>query len=671
MLLVVLSSLVVVAVVQHANFVVARRMCKCDGTDASVFIETTGTYVSCLTEENGEPGTNSDFVGAMAVADDVPNPKLVLRVIYKCLTSVGGDVRFDQPPNPGSPADKLFENAKLPNLKRIAFRKLKTAHGRFSIQFNKFLTKLQIPRLETTGTEGLSPPVVTGFFVKSNPIKIVSAPKLTTTVDFVIGGNAPVDSQKQKVPSGNAFLKKVNVPKLKSISGKITINNNAALQKVILRQLTMTPVMDICTAISKIDVFIGLGWTFDVFIKAPKLCGRKKKKKDKKKKKKDKPTNLLGATSTLPACARTSECMVGWPNTPPNTPCCPPVNTTQGQQVNPFNGYWCCQWKPSHVTMTNNCGKDVKLWGQTESGISAYVVGRATEVKFEPGGGFVPALEARFTFSFITTAGNDLPPIAEEAVVLEMNPSEPPADNLIRAPSSDDPFFWWPQVIPSNFIAQKGFTDLNLDVAFWSAEGKLACDQVGGSQATSRARTQFKTSDCASLAPYALDPGFLQKTCYPACPGNPGQRMDPDPSKCPTVNQSCVITPAVCPDGKQDAPCTPVKASVFNSYAKYASENTLTCKGGKWWKSPPSVGFGYREDWKSTPMTYTLDSSATFECWGGADVSSQPGPEGFAGYCPGGFPIEGGYVTVTMCPAGEGSDMKLLKGDGTEPCDAP
>ncbi|GHP03730.1 hypothetical protein PPROV_000248500 [Pycnococcus provasolii] len=248
-MLLVLSSLLLVAVVQHANFVVARRLrrtCKCDGSDASVFIETTGTYISCLTEEKGEPGTNSPFVGAMAVADDVPNPKLVLRVIYKCLTSVGGDVRFDQPPNPGSPADKLFENAKLPNLKRIAFRKLKTARGRFSIQFNKFLTKLQIPRLETTGTEGLgftegedldSPPVVTGFFVKSNPIKIVNAPKLTRTVDFVIGGNAPVDPTKPKVPSGNAFLKKVNVPKLKSISGKITINNNAALKKVIFAYL--------------------------------------------------------------------------------------------------------------------------------------------------------------------------------------------------------------------------------------------------------------------------------------------------------------------------------------------------------------------------------------------------------------------------------------------------
>ena len=75
--------------------------------------------------------------------------------------------------------------------------------------------------------------------VLSNPIKILNAPKLTSTVDFVIGGNAPVDPEctKPKVPSGNAFLKKVNVPKLKSISGKITINNNAALKKVIFAYL--------------------------------------------------------------------------------------------------------------------------------------------------------------------------------------------------------------------------------------------------------------------------------------------------------------------------------------------------------------------------------------------------------------------------------------------------
>ena len=171
---------------------------------------------------------------------------------------------------------------------RIAFRKLKTARGRFSIQFNKNLTKLQIPRLETTGTVirleqfAIQVPLRNfGFYVKSNPIfKIVNAPKLTRTVDFVIGGNAPVDPTKPKVPSGNAFLKKVNVPKLKSISGKITINNNAELKKVILPQLIMTPVVDICFANSK----------YDVFIKAPKLCGRKTKKDKKGKKgtKKDK-----------------------------------------------------------------------------------------------------------------------------------------------------------------------------------------------------------------------------------------------------------------------------------------------------------------------------------------------------------------------------------------------
>ncbi|XRA95999.1 hypothetical protein NFJ02_01g36950 [Pycnococcus provasolii] len=122
----------------------------------------------------------------------------------------------------------------------------------------------------------------TNLQVLSNPIKIVNAPKLTSTVDFVIGGNAPVDPEctKPKVPSGNAFLKKVNVPKLKSISGKITINNNAALKKVILPQLIQTNVVNICFANSK----------YDVFIKAPKLCGRKTKKDKKGKKgtKKDK-----------------------------------------------------------------------------------------------------------------------------------------------------------------------------------------------------------------------------------------------------------------------------------------------------------------------------------------------------------------------------------------------
>jgi len=363
------------------------------------------------------------------------------------------------------------------------------------------------------------------------------------------------------------------------------------------------------------------------------------------------PADYRLLTESSPTCARTSSCMDGYMENKPGS-CCPAVQDGS----NPYNGYWCCQWQPSKVTMTNKCSKDVKVWGQTSPGAyDAKVIAAGQDQVFAAGAGFVPALEERFTFSFITAARNDRPPSTEQEVVFEMNPY---AGNQIG-----DQDFWWPQVIHSSFITQKGFTDLNLDVAFLQDDNHLVCDDQSGSSGFSRARTQFKTSECASLGEHAMDSGFEQKTCVPTCPGDSTTILDPN--TCPTVSQSCVIKSAICPGGHQDAPCTPVEAPEYNTFAKYGSENSLQCKGGKWWRSPPSVGNGWREDWKSTPMTYTKDASATFECWD----AGKPGPEGM-NFCD--FPIQGGSIAITMCPGfTEDSSASKLKGDGTEPCDAP
>lgn len=340
-------------------------------------------------------------------------------------------------------------------------------------------------------------------------------------------------------------------------------------------------------------------------------------------------------------------------------------------------------FKVASITIANKCSKEVKIWGQTLKEIQgcqrgdgkhcfdARVIASGATKKFTAADPeqFVPALDERFDLSFVTTLGSNHQPGDPDGVVYEMNPME---FKIGAAPGDwqgkeTQQLYTWPKTIHSSFVTQFGYSDLNLDIAFWKNDDfkSLVCsDSNPVSAKFSRARTQFDTSACPTQKDHAkltTDAGTyphfqVQPMCLPLCTSNgnhnKGKVIDPQPFQgdgvTPNKNfcgeqgmsEVCVISAAQW-SGDPRAPPRPgavTQKPDHNEFAKYATDNTLQCKGNVWTRTPPSAGHGWRIDNDGAIDKW---SSPIFECWDKGGT----GNEGM-NFCD--FPDET-HITITTC----------------------
>jgi len=263
--------------------------------------------------------------------------------------------------------------------------------------------------------------------------------------------------------------------------------------------------------------------------------------------------------------------------------------------------------KVAKAVFENKCSQPVYLYGTQDGNHTVLEIAAGATEEFTEARGFLPWREQRITLSFGNFFGGVLRPTNLDAAVIELN--------------ADYESFLVPRSHIS-FLGQLGYSDLNLEIAFWKdrINGTLAVDGGSNPACFARAKTAFKVSDCEKADGSGK---VLQRTwgqlCMPVCPETGVA------SEVPCWN-SCYVEPGV-----------PVE------YAEYVSHHSFAWKNGRWVPSPATVDKHFRENGQQW--------SATFECW-----DSQTGPIGFPicdGVDPREMPSELAVWQVIACPDGQ------------------
>eukprot|EP00440_Ansanella_granifera_P039220 gb/GFBE01042551.1/.p1 GENE.gb/GFBE01042551.1/~~gb/GFBE01042551.1/.p1 ORF type:complete len:615 (+),score=87.21 gb/GFBE01042551.1/:1-1845(+) len=254
----------------------------------------------------------------------------------------------------------------------------------------------------------------------------------------------------------------------------------------------------------------------------------------------------------------------------------------------------------------NKCSRPVYLYGYQDGQPTVLELAPQAVEEFTESRGFLPWREQRITLSFGSFFDGVLRPTNLDATVIELN--------------ADYESF----VVPKShlsFLGQLGYSNLNLEIAFWKDHigGTLAADGGSNPACFSRTKTAFNVSECS----FPDGSGHvLRRTwgelCMPVCPATGNASEEP-------CFNSCFTEPGV-----------PVK------YAEYISHQSLAWKQGEWVPSPATVDKHVREGGNQW--------SATFECW-----DFQTGPIGFPicdGPDPRELPDELGVWQVVACPDG-------------------